>query len=454
MRHTLLVCFVSIGTIVQAQTPQLWGTTTHGGASGKGTIFRMDLDGSDFQVVYSFDSISGSAPQGGLCLAPNGKLYGLTNSDGANGVGTLFSISHSTLQFTKLADLAFGEAAYPWGSMMLASDGYLYGTGIGDAFRLDPATDAVTFNIAPYGVTEGLVEGNGGIYGTDAYGGTNGDGSIFVLEPSNLTSVEVYSFEETTGQRPYGKLCQAVNGKLYGMTYEGGTNGDGVLYEFNPSTNAFDVLLDFNGANGTNPWSCMISIGADKLLGSVTLGGPNGTGALFELQPSTGTYEVVHSFSSMTDGSLLFGGIIQATNDLVYGAATSGGSSGVGTVYSYDPVSHAFNTLHHFEGGVSGTGPSAELTYVGAFVGMDDPGAIAGGMKIYPVPADDHVFVSMNDPLLPEARLTLSDMTGRTIWQGIARSSVQRVELNGPAGMYWLACEQNGQRTGQRVVKR
>ncbi len=41
---------------------------------------------------------------------------------------------------------------------------------------------------------------------------------------------------------------------LYGMTSAGGTNGDGVLFQFNPSTLTYIKELDFTGANGANPY--------------------------------------------------------------------------------------------------------------------------------------------------------------------------------------------------------
>src|SRR5690606_23262015 len=43
------------------------------------------------------------------------------------------------------------------------------------------------------------------------------------------------------------------NDKLYGVTWEGGLEGDGILFEFDPSTGLVIKHLDFNPATGTNP---------------------------------------------------------------------------------------------------------------------------------------------------------------------------------------------------------
>ena len=59
-----------------------------GGANNKGTLFHVDADGTDFSVAYHFSDSSGYAPEGTLCLANNGKLYGTTNL-GSTGRTTL-----------------------------------------------------------------------------------------------------------------------------------------------------------------------------------------------------------------------------------------------------------------------------------------------------------------------------------------------------------------------------
>ncbi|MCX6248335.1 MAG: hypothetical protein NTW10_11435, partial [Bacteroidetes bacterium] len=48
-------------TNCQAQT-QIWGVTAGGGTHYGGTIFKIMSDGSGFQHLYSFDTITGSDP--------------------------------------------------------------------------------------------------------------------------------------------------------------------------------------------------------------------------------------------------------------------------------------------------------------------------------------------------------------------------------------------------------
>ena len=70
----LIICILSClsFTIAKAQIPVLWGTANFGGLYDKGSIFRVNGDGSNFNTVFSFDSINGSIPKSSLCAANNG----------------------------------------------------------------------------------------------------------------------------------------------------------------------------------------------------------------------------------------------------------------------------------------------------------------------------------------------------------------------------------------------
>ena len=80
-----------------------------------------------------------------------------------------------------------------------------------------------------------------GIWGMTYEGGQSNIGTIFKTDNSGNNQSVVYSFPlENEGANPeYTKLCQASNGKLYGMTSGGGSNSYGVLFEYDPSTNTF-----------------------------------------------------------------------------------------------------------------------------------------------------------------------------------------------------------------------
>ncbi|HEY4841985.1 MAG TPA: choice-of-anchor tandem repeat GloVer-containing protein [Terriglobales bacterium] len=111
----------------------LYGTTSGGGSNGCGAIFKLTLKGA-FTPLYSFDACSsgfnddGAAPYPGL-LAVNGQLYGANTDGGANGEGTIYQVT-TTGTFTKLFDLgsAVADGTYPYATLMLGTDGTIYGT--------------------------------------------------------------------------------------------------------------------------------------------------------------------------------------------------------------------------------------------------------------------------------------------------------------------------------------
>jgi uncharacterized repeat protein (TIGR03803 family) len=65
-----------------------------------------------------------------------------------------------------------------------------------------------------------LLEVNGTLYGTTAFGGTNGLGTIFSFNASGGEQV-LHSFGGSDGADPEADLID-VNGTLYGTTYRGG----------------------------------------------------------------------------------------------------------------------------------------------------------------------------------------------------------------------------------------
>src|SRR5260221_730441 len=77
----------SAGLILSGNT--LYGTTTAGGGSGNGTVFAVNTDGSGFANLYRFTGGNdGGDPYAGLILSGN-ILYGTTTAGGSSGKGTV-----------------------------------------------------------------------------------------------------------------------------------------------------------------------------------------------------------------------------------------------------------------------------------------------------------------------------------------------------------------------------
>jgi uncharacterized repeat protein (TIGR03803 family) len=71
----------------------LYGTTYQGGASGAGTVYKLETSGAGEHVVYSFQGGNdGQYPYDGPIFV-NGSLYGTTNLGGSSGAGTVFKVT-------------------------------------------------------------------------------------------------------------------------------------------------------------------------------------------------------------------------------------------------------------------------------------------------------------------------------------------------------------------------
>jgi uncharacterized repeat protein (TIGR03803 family) len=66
--------------------------TRDGGSSNLGTIFQINIDGTGFQVLHSFNGADGSKPYGSLILSGT-TLYGMASSEtGSTNKGVIFAL--------------------------------------------------------------------------------------------------------------------------------------------------------------------------------------------------------------------------------------------------------------------------------------------------------------------------------------------------------------------------
>ena len=133
----------------------LYGTTTIGGVSQNGTVFRYDPVAEELTTLYSFGSnVSGDATfaRGRLVEGPGGALFGISELGGLHYQGAIFRV------------LPSGE-----GSVV-----HSFGGGGDDGLS---ALDGLT------------LASDGRFYGMTAAGGQFGGGAIYRIDPAALPSV-------------------------------------------------------------------------------------------------------------------------------------------------------------------------------------------------------------------------------------------------------------------------
>jgi uncharacterized repeat protein (TIGR03803 family) len=306
------VCFL-LGMGMGSGQTQLWGT-----ANG-GTIFVGNGDGTNFHSVYAFVDSSGQAPVGALVLANNENFYGVTELGGCADGGVCYSYNPLTGNYINFH--TFGcDQVHGYGAaseMMLADDGNLYGLC--------------------------------------ALGGANGYGVIYKVNTDTNAYTDIYDFNDTTGGTPYGILTQMNNGILYGMTNKGGANNLGVIFSFNLADSTFSELFSFNQATGGNPkYGGLLKVSDSLVYGMTSLGGVNNIGVIFSYNIYTGVYQDVLDFPGISNGANPYGGLIQATNGLLYGMTYYSGQGNLGTIFSFNKSTNAFTSIYDFTGTIDG----------------------------------------------------------------------------------------------------
>jgi uncharacterized repeat protein (TIGR03803 family) len=203
----------------------------------------------------------------------------------------------------------------------------------------------------------------GNLYGTAVFGGDNGNGSVFKLEPDGDNFLVLHDFAGTDGDDPNAGLVLG-GGFLFGTASDGGNGSEGVVYKVDTNGNNFAVIHHFQGGNdGGEPLGTLVQ-GPDTILYGVARNdGANGFGTVFSIDPGGSTFTVLHTFGTVaTDGSRPRGGLLLASDGKLYGTTEMGHNGvGLGTVFRVDTDGTDFETLHTFTGGNDGQDPVAPL---------------------------------------------------------------------------------------------
>src|SRR5579872_1152043 len=236
-----------------------FGTTYNGGTKNLGTVFEISSSGT-FSLLHSFlGGADGEFPSSSLTLGNDGNLYGTTYS-GGKGFGTVFQLSQSSSGWTEkvlysFAGKADNDGSYPqYGSLVFDRTGKI-------------------------------------IFGVTSAGGTADFGTVFELTPASSgewTETVVHSFAGgKDGATPYGSMSSDVNGNLYGTTQSGGS-GRGTVFNLSRNRNSKGwsekVLYRFKGGkDGAFPQSGVVIDSTGSLFGVTYNGGSFNEGVIYTI---------------------------------------------------------------------------------------------------------------------------------------------------------------------------
>ena len=385
------------GTLIQLGTGKIYGTTTSGGALYSGNLFEYDITANSFTKKFTFGVSDGKDCAAPMMKAANGILYGTTFSGGPNGIGSIYSYDPVANTYTNLYNCA-SEGAFPATTMIEASPGKLYGTMSGEIFEFDYFTNTYTHKFQfvenqGYDGRGDLLKGiNGKLYGTTFYGGADEDlpplenwaaGVIFEYDPVSNIYVKKYDLNDHInhdGMSPYSGLVEVSPGIVYGTTTGGGLNGIGVIFEYNYLTNTYTKKFDFMDAavSGSTPAGKLMLGANGQLFGATSTGGTFGAGTLFKYDFNTNVFTKQYDFNGTTDGATPTGFLLQSSNGKIYGLTHSGGDNDFGVVFEYNYNDSIFTVKKSFSATTGGwpkagfveLNASGHITYI--FTGDGD----------------------------------------------------------------------------------
>lgn len=257
------------GSLIFDRAGNLYGTTVQGGKNFGGTVFELSpgTGGAWTEtILYNFpaNGTDGSHPYGSVVFDTAGNLYGTTHDGGTGENGTVFELKRAGGNWSEKVLHRFNDngvdGTFPSAGLIFDGAGNLYGTTSsggtfvnngfwGTVFELVPQSGSAWKEKVLHSFGSGfdgrgpqaplVLDASGNLYGTTASGGTNQDGSVFVLKPKSgggWSEKVVHSFnvDDIDGYNPQAGLILDKAGNLYGTTLDGGANGDGTVFQIKP----------------------------------------------------------------------------------------------------------------------------------------------------------------------------------------------------------------------------
>ena len=346
---------------------ELYGTTRLNGANNAGTLFKYNVASTLYTKLHDFTGLDGNSPYSNLYLL-NNKFYGSTLLGGSANGGVVYTFNPSNNLVTKIEDLNGSDGNTGIGSLIsfnnkfygIDSLGGQFNKGVLYEFNIQTGAfiDLHSFNGANGERPNGeLTVANGKLYGTTKSGGANGIGILYDFNPSNNTFTKHYDFVLAIGSTPVGKLSE-FSGKLYGCARLGGGVGNrGSIFEYNLTTNIVTNKVNLSFTNGVNPNSGMVLYTNNKFYGTTENGGTGSgvSGVLFEYNPSTNAYSAKVQFNTANALGNKPNNELAIYGNKIYGITRNVAANGLGAIYKYDPSLNVATKLHDFTNASSGS---------------------------------------------------------------------------------------------------
>ena len=314
----------------------------------------------------------------------------------SSAVLTLASICSFAQDYTLLHSFTVApDGAYPRDGMIVDGN-ILYGTTMGSGPLEAGAVWKINKDGSGFAVLKHCVLAEGGylyggllldgttLYGVGANGGSNNVGVIFKLNIDGTGFTILKNFNSGTEAYPHASLVTDGNA-LYGTTED-----RSAIFKINKDGSGYTVLklLDFSteGADTETP----LVLRGNILYGAASTGGSHGSGTIFQINTDGSGFAVLKHFSS-SEGTMPY--YLMLDKDTLYGTTIYGGTNGgFGVVYRINTNGTGFSVLKHFSGG-DGSLPAGQLLIVGdMLIGTTQRGGANGHGTLFQLKTDGTAF--------------------------------------------------------------
>ncbi len=331
----------------------------------------------------------------GVTVDKAGNLYVAMFNSRYQG-GSVFQLSPPTAPGETWTTTDIYDLPHPNGDLLIDKQGNLYGTStVPDTiFELSPPatlggtwTETILFAFPSDG-TKGLgasgklaTDEDGNFYGVTVRGGLYGGGVAFELvapkTPGNPWVERVlHNFGHgKDGTRPTDLILR--RGILYGQTFAGGTNNQGIVYQLvrKPGSWTETILHNFAGPEGGTESGSLVWDESGNLYGAAEPAlSSNTSGSVFELSPpitpgGSWTETTIYAFPlpGTAAGGIPRAGLVRNELGYLYGTTSAYGDKGRGSVFELKPPEVAggdwtFVLVYDFKGGADGAVPFTHVT--------------------------------------------------------------------------------------------
>ncbi len=205
------------------------------------------------------------------------------------------------------------------------------------------------------------VSATGLLFGRTSTTTAQGDGTIFQIMPDGTGYMVDHFFTgaQTDGNNPRHNAMTLVGTVLYGTTLTGGQHDNGTIFSIDDDGSSssystppvYDFAKSAKNNDGDQPHSCFVATGS-VLYGMTSQGGKKGgstgDGTIFSFDTSSNTYSRLFSFDGKHGADPHGQLILDPNGTTLYGMTRAGGKDHVGVIFSFDTTTKKLKVLHNF----------------------------------------------------------------------------------------------------------